>query len=79
MLMKQKKTKKILNTLLLLVGALILINMVAASAETNEVMEFDEFVADYEPMPCSVNSFQEIAHFNPTFGISKRVCPLPLV
>ena len=65
MLMKQKKTKKILNALLLLVGVIIFISMVAAGAETNAVMEFDEFVADYEPMPCSVNSFQEIAHFDP--------------
>lgn len=65
MLMKQKKNKKTLNALLPLVGVLILISMVAASAEMNEVMGFDEFVTDYEPMPCSVNSFQEIAHFDP--------------
>ena len=33
MLMKQKKTKKILNVLLLLVGVIIFISMAAASAE----------------------------------------------
>ena len=63
--MKKKPTKKRFNVLLPFVGFLILVSMVAASAETNGVMGLDEFVADYEPMPCSVNSFQETAHFDP--------------
>ena len=63
--MKKKPTKKRFNVLLPFVGFLILVSMVAASAETNGVMGLDEFVADYEPMPCSVNSFQETAPFDP--------------
>lgn len=61
MLMKKIITKKLLNTLILLIG--FLVRMTTACAETNEMMESDDFVADYEPMPCSINSFQEIASF----------------
>lgn len=65
MLMKKKNTKKLLDALVPLAGFLILVGMAAACAETNEMRGFDEFVADYEPMPCGVNSFQEIAPFDP--------------
>lgn len=65
MLMKMKITKKLLNALASLAGFLVIMGMAVACAEMNKERGFDEFVADYEPMPCSVNSFQEITPFDP--------------
>lgn len=61
--MKKKTTEKRFIVLFALVG-ILLVSMAAASAETNEAPGFSEFATADEPMPCSVNSFQETAPFD---------------
>lgn len=63
--MKKKNTKGRLGILLVLAGLLIILGAAVAYAETKEMLDFDEMIANDEPRPSGVPSFHANIPFEP--------------
>lgn len=63
--MKMRMAKKLLGMLLPLAALLIHLGIATACAETGAMIDFDEIIANYEPRPGGLPSFQASAPFDP--------------